>query len=66
MQQTLGRPVALNYGPDKITCQLNVEVPISLKRALAENAERNSRRLADEVRHALTSHLAARAAPVER
>jgi hypothetical protein len=50
-----GRPVRLDYSPDE-RCQLNVIVPREIKRALAESAERNDRRLGDEARHALAEY----------
>ncbi len=48
-----------NYGPDEQTTQLNVWVDVSLKRALADAAEQNGSRLADEVRDALAVHVGA-------
>jgi len=54
-----GRPVRTNYGPDEQTTQLNVWVDVSLKRALADAAEQNGSRLADEVRDALAVHVGA-------
>jgi hypothetical protein len=49
-----GRPARLEYESGE-RCQLNVELPPTLKRDLVEHAERNERRLRDEVRLALSS-----------
>jgi hypothetical protein len=53
--KTAGRPAQLDYsGP---TCQLNVKVPVALKRLLAAAADRSDDRLMDEVVAALTAHV---------
>jgi hypothetical protein len=54
MQQTLGgRPVRLEYSSGE-RVQFNISLPREVKRALAESAERNDRRLGDEARLALS------------
>jgi hypothetical protein len=46
-----GRPVQTYYA--KGTCQLTYRVPVTLKRALAESAERSGRLFRDEILLAL-------------
>jgi len=54
LRDCAGRPARLDYEPGE-RCQLNVVLPPLLKRDLVEHAERNERRLRDEVRLALSS-----------
>jgi hypothetical protein len=53
--KTAGRPAQLDYSES--TCQLNVEVPVTLKRSLVERADRSNGLLMDEVVTALTAHV---------
>jgi hypothetical protein len=53
--KTAGRPAQLDYSEP--TCQLNVEVPVTLKRSLVERADRANGLLMDEVVIALTAHV---------
>jgi hypothetical protein len=53
--KTAGRPAQLDYSEP--TCQLNVKVPVALKRSLAERADRSDGRLMDEVVAALTARV---------
>jgi hypothetical protein len=51
-----GRPPRIDYEPGS-SCQLKVEITSELKRGLVQSAERNERRISDEVALALDSWL---------
>jgi hypothetical protein len=55
-----GRPPRIDYAEDEAVVQLNVLVPVSVKRALVSFADSDERRLCDEVRVALGSWIASR------